>query len=521
MAASNSPDRESYNESSPLLSPSPTPTTPEHASQQKKQSKRWIFLIVYLFFLIVTIDAGSFLAEPPMTRVFEANLCLRYYEKHDPSKINNDGTVYEALCKINEVQEKLAAIMGWSELFEAIPGILLAVPYGALADKYGRKWIFTLSLAGFFLDSAWTVVICYLRNLPLQLVWLSSVFLILGGGPIVATALGVTMISDIAPPEKRTGVFLYLTASTLVAELLAPIMAAALMKKGNWLPLLLSLSIIAMAVIMGALFPETLHLRDLPDPLEEEDTEPIELQPPPKSSGNRFQAQLVHLCDAVRFVRRDYTLALVVFTFLANRLGRQSLSLLIRYASQRYGWSIRQASYLLSVRAGANLVALVLIVPFVDLLLIKKLEMTAYKADLIIARGSIVLTTISFLIMGISATPFLLVLGLIVYNLGTGYTAAMRSVSIAIAGGRASPDIGRLMAVIAIMEGFGAMLSGPLLNTCFQWGMRLGRAFLGLPFVFSGSIFVLVSVVTFMISIREARWDQSEDPIRPSPTGSE
>lgn len=97
----------------------------------------------------------------------------------------------------------------------------------------------------------------------------------------------------------------------------------------------------------------------------------------------------------------------------------------------------------------------------------------------------------------------------------------MRSVSIAVAGGQSSPDIGRLMAVIAIMEGLGAMLSGPLLNASFQWGMGLGRAFLGLPFVLSGSLFILVTVVTFMISIQEVKQVQTEDPLRPSSPVSE
>lgn len=119
------------------------------------------------------------------------------------------------------------------------------------------------------------------------------------------------------------------------------------MKNGDWLPLLLSLAIIGTAVIMATLFPETLHLRDIPEPLAEEERDPIELQPSPKSIGHGFQAQLVQLRDAVSFVRRDYTLALVVFTFLANQLGRNSLNLLIRYASQRYGWSIRQVRFLI------------------------------------------------------------------------------------------------------------------------------------------------------------------------------
>ena len=31
---------------------------------------------------------------------------------------------------------------------DSVPGIFLAVPYGALADKYGRGWILALGLVG-------------------------------------------------------------------------------------------------------------------------------------------------------------------------------------------------------------------------------------------------------------------------------------------------------------------------------------------------------------------------------------
>jgi len=58
------------------------------------------------------------------------------------------------------VQSKLASVMGWSDLFEAMPGIFLAVPYGILADRFGRKWLFVLSLVGVILDSTWVLIIC-------------------------------------------------------------------------------------------------------------------------------------------------------------------------------------------------------------------------------------------------------------------------------------------------------------------------------------------------------------------------
>ena len=154
-----SPPRDSTEEDDSLLSPYAATASLPGAVPKKKP---WVLLVVLAFALIGIIDIGAFLAEPPKTRVFEANLCLIYYREHDPSVIGADGAIPERLCKVDEVQQKMAMIFGWQDMFDALPGLLLAVPFGTLADKIGRKWIFTASLMGLQLNSAWILFICEL-----------------------------------------------------------------------------------------------------------------------------------------------------------------------------------------------------------------------------------------------------------------------------------------------------------------------------------------------------------------------
>lgn len=311
------------------------------------------------------------------------------------------------------------------------------------------------------------------------------------------------MISDIVPPEKRTTIFLYLTATVLVAEMIAPIMAARLMENGDWMPLLLALGIQQAGMSIAFFFPETLHLRDLPEP-KDPHVETIELQgTKPKVSDFTLRAQMHNFKVAYQFLRSDWTLGLVVFTFMANRLGRQAITLLVRYASKRYDWEIKKAAYLLSFRAATNLVAVALFLPLANFVLLRYCKLPAHWADLWIARGSIILTTVSFFLMGVASQPALLIIALLIYNLGTGYNAAMRSIAIHVVGGQSSPDIGKLMSTIAIVESIGVMIAGPLLSQMFQWGMDLGSAWLGLPFLASVIVLSLMTVVTFMISVKD------------------
>jgi hypothetical protein len=338
----------------------------------------------------------------------------------------------------------------------------------------------------------------YFKDLPLQLTWLSSAFYFIGGGPIVAVAIGITMISDIAPPEKRTTIFLYLTASILVAEIVAPIMSARLMENGDWYPLVLALVFQQAGVLLAVFFPETLHMREKTNH-EGNTTRAVQSQI--KDHAFSPRQQIRHFQDAFQFLKSDRTLALVVFTFMANRLGRQGITLLVRYASKRYGWEIKQAAYLLSFRAATNLAAVAIFLPLANYVLLEYVRLPAHWADLWIARGSIILTATSFLVIGLAAHPAMLIVGLLVYNLGTGYNAAMRSVSIHVVGGQASPDIGKLMSTIAIVESLGALVAGPLLNQLFQWGMGIGSAWLGLPFLAGTLVFAGLSLVTFKINV--------------------
>lgn len=128
--------------------------------EPRVQKKPWVSLVVLALLLVTIIDVGAFLAEPPKTRIYETNVCLAYYREHDTSAIGADGRIPEQLCKIDEVQQKLAMIFGWQDTFDAIPGILLAIPFGTLADRVGRKWIFAASLLGCWLSSAWVLLIC-------------------------------------------------------------------------------------------------------------------------------------------------------------------------------------------------------------------------------------------------------------------------------------------------------------------------------------------------------------------------
>jgi len=94
--------------------------------------------------------------------------------------------------------------------------------------------------------------------------------------------------------------------------------------------------------------------------------------------------------------------------------------------------------------------------------------------------------------------------GLIVYTFGTGFSPIVRSLATFLVESHhanKTSDIGRLYALISVMEGIGSLLAGPGMAWAFRIGMSLGQGWLGLPFGFAAILFALISVVVFSIKV--------------------
>lgn len=85
-----------------------------------------------------------------------------------------------------------------------IKGLILAVPYGILADTRGRVFVASLGLVGVVCAELWYYfVIEFYDVLPTTAIYAYPLFFIIGGGAVVISAALLAVIADVAPPDAR------------------------------------------------------------------------------------------------------------------------------------------------------------------------------------------------------------------------------------------------------------------------------------------------------------------------------
>jgi MFS family permease len=157
--------------------------------------------------------------------------------------------------------------------------LTVTIPFGIVADKYGRKLVLCLNasaevaffiligMIGMFLSlplgSMRTMLrrnrVGYFYNIFPTRAYIFTAFLQLaGGGGKVVSAIIYSVVADIATPEERIRLFYYLEIAEYSTQLLAPGLSAILMGFGLWVPFGTGVAVAAIALGSVLCLPETM-----------------------------------------------------------------------------------------------------------------------------------------------------------------------------------------------------------------------------------------------------------------------
>jgi hypothetical protein len=100
--------------------------------------------------------------------------------------------------------------------------------------------------------------------------------------------------------------------------------------------------------------------------------------------------------------------------------------------------------------------------------------------------------------IGLSKTSVVMIMGLGIFALGSGYNFFIRSLLASVV---ENDHIGMLYTMISIFETVGVLVAGPLLAVSFRIGMDWGGMWLGLPYIAAWCLFAVAATVVSSIGL--------------------
>ncbi|KAF2793899.1 MFS general substrate transporter [Melanomma pulvis-pyrius CBS 109.77] len=444
-----------------------------------------IYLTTFLFLF------GETLQPAPRIKIYEDVICRKHY--------GSTAIVYHN-CKISPVQQELVLLIGLERFSIIIPS-LLAIPFAALADKFGHAFILSIALFGLFLEEFWPLIICWFPNIfSIRLIWLHFVFSFIGGGMTVIVTLLHVIVADHVPANIRTTVFFRMRAAGVGASVLGYAAAGASMKLNVWLPWWIGLLSILLAMFTSMMLPNTTA------------------QGPPKSDSDAVENWREWLSSSLQFLKRVYALlmgnkqirVILVLVFLCQ-LGFDSIPLMMAvYVSKRFHWDFSNASFLNSLDMGVELITLLIFLPLVESFLLGR-GFSNFSRINYIAQGSVAALAVGALCLGFAPVVGLAIVGIIVMALGTGQDSTLRSMATDMVD---ASGLSIVYSAITMLRAIGGSISGPIYAGLYDVGMRNSGVWLGLPFMTAGLLFTVAFLLLILLkdeSGYEAIRDQEDE----------
>ncbi|CAI7655258.1 unnamed protein product [Penicillium glandicola] len=488
-----------------------------------------------LFAMILAVEIGYAFLEGPMVRIMESIACRQYFLDMDPTKIGADGQVPEAMCKIGEVQAELAAVKGYHVFFDGSLSALLAIPYGLLADRRGRKSTLALSLPGFGLNALFTILILWFSDIfPLRALWFTALTWVFGGGPVVSFAIIWTMMADVTNEAERAGIFFQFAIVSMGADFGSSAVSSYLMTLNPWVPLIVGFTIVMAGMMLILALPETKHalpprqtetthveLSDLTDHTPEpkyslhDEPEPYSGEPdmngdhenePPswsipsyshQSILTKFRANYRFYLKPYRFILNRKPVLVLLTAFLVYRLSRGSSWFLTQYISTRYSWTLAQSNFLVSCRPTVSIPLFLFGLPLLKSRFLSP-RLSSTEKDLWLARRSIFCLTIGTLGIGLSPTIATMIPSMIIQTSGSGFVFLARSIVTTLV---ERDETARLFTAIEIIQSLGNVVASLSITTVFQIGLRLGGVWIGLAWMMTSTLFCIVGVAIWTFKL--------------------
>ncbi|KAK4941600.1 hypothetical protein LTR10_018477 [Elasticomyces elasticus] len=472
----------------------PAETEPFLSSQQpetKQRSREHTIIFWKLCTAVFLANLAIQILQPAQTQIFESIYCTQWYEQHPTPGVPLHGHIPEPYCKIGPVQTQVSSLKGWLEVALSAPGLIMSVPIGMLSDAFGRRLLLIVNVLTLFLGEAWITFVCWFGGqMPLHATLLAGSLGLLCGGTIVTEMLFVCCLTDVSPGEQLTKSFFRANAFGQFSKVVGPLIAGVLMKLDAWYAIYAGLACLAIMVIMIATIPETLQPKKTTDDTQmaiaEQDANPSQRRRLLLASSTKSVQQVLKIWS-------DWRLVFVALMYPFKMVHFALDDLIQRYVSDRYGWTLADATMLYSIQAVSTTLVLLFVLPLISDQIDHWYSLSVLQRNVVLTRTSLVVLAFAYFAIGLAPNIPTIVIGLFIETLATGLPSAMRALAAALV---AHEDKGRVYSVLAIAETLSAIIAYPVTAQLFNVGLaKGGGAWLGLPY----DVIALTAALAFAV----------------------
>lgn len=475
-------------EEAPLLDTDlPSDSAPSKSFQHLVVSMCVLFLFI--------VEVSQFVMIAPLQQVLEDRICGDIYPDHELGVVANP----DDRCKDKFVQKQLAMLRSWDVSAQMFVPLFVQIPFGIIADKYGRRPVLFLSLLGAGLQTAWVLLVLSLPGVfSAWSILYGNIAYLVGGGASMAAAMIWTLIADAIPVAKRTSIFYLLYAMILVLAVVVNPISALLLTINPWIALCSGFAILLVGIFASLLVPETLALRQKADsnrPRGADFDRAAALSAGPPNTWVEHAVFTVQndMGHIWRFVFASKSVMVLTLAYALNyAIKLNAASNLLQYMAKRFDWTWSTATYVQTVDSVTALVALLVILPAGSWILVNKRGYGPLRRDLLLSRISVLFVIGGSLLTAFAPVPWLFVISLVITSLGVGFSTLCRALLNAIV---EPHTVATLNTTVSMMEAVMGLVSSPVLGWLLSQGIELGGPWMGLPFIVCGGMALLSGIL--------------------------
>lgn len=313
---------------------------------------------------------------------------------------------------------------------------------------------------------------------------------------MIAVAMLYTMLSDVLPVDQRATVFFQFGAAFLTAQTISTPLSGYLMLYNMWLPIILSFVLMTTITFAAFFFHETLQLhRHAHEAQRRSSGAEHESSTKSTSALQDIKAKLLEGADDVwRFVLSNTKIGSMMLSLVFVILGKLAQELLLQYATKRYHWTWSEAAFLMTIAGVTSMVTLIALLPAAGWFCAKYLGLTGVMKDVWLIRVVGPCLIFGCLVIALAPNGMMLAFGLVPYAFGSGLSSLIRAVLCALV---EDHHIAILNTLIGITESVGVMVASPVLAMSLSLGLKMGGAWIGLPFLLAALFAMIVTTIAW------------------------